>query len=140
MGFTRALDSRLVAVGAGALVLAVLAGGGAGFAAGQITSRDIADGTIRGVDVADGSLRLKELSDGTVQSLQGLQGPQGLPGEQGPPGGQGPQGEEGPQGEQGEPGKDGMALAAEFHGHVGLDVGERGATAKVGTLELPDLP
>ena len=50
MGFTRVLNSRIVAVAGGAAVLAVLAGG-AGFAAGQINSGDIENNSVRSVDI-----------------------------------------------------------------------------------------
>ena len=60
MGFKRVLNSRMAAVGAGATVLAVLAGG-AGYAAGQIDSGDIKNGSVRSVDIKDGDLRAKDL-------------------------------------------------------------------------------
>jgi len=82
MGFKRALNSRVVAVGAGAAVLALLAGG-AGYAAGQIDSGDIEDETILSRDVKDGKLRLKDLSDGTQKNLQGQDGKDGQDGEDG---------------------------------------------------------
>ena len=48
-------------------MLAVLAGG-AGYAAGEITSNDIQDNTIRSADVKDESLKLKDLADRGCQS------------------------------------------------------------------------
>ncbi|HWM74955.1 MAG TPA: hypothetical protein VNQ53_14500 [Nocardioides sp.] len=79
MGFTRVLKSRVVAVGAGAAVLALLAGG-AGYAAGEITSKDIENDTIRSGDVKDGALKLRDLSGWTQESLQGQQGQAGTDG------------------------------------------------------------
>src|ERR1044072_5273879 len=60
MTFKRILNSRLTAVGAGAAVLALLAGG-AGFAAGQINSGDIQNNSVRSVDLKDGDIRPKDL-------------------------------------------------------------------------------
>lgn len=60
MGFKRVLNSRMAAVGAGATVLALLAGG-AGFAAGQIDSGDIENNSIRSADVKDETLRKKDM-------------------------------------------------------------------------------
>jgi hypothetical protein len=88
MGFKEVLHSRVTAVVAGATALA-LAAGGAGYAAGQITSGDIKNDTIRSVDVHDDGLKLKDISDSAERQLQGErgpQGPQGEPGEPGPPG------------------------------------------------------
>ena len=79
MGFKKVLNSRLMAVGAGATALALLAGG-VGYAAGQITSGDIKNDTIRSVDVHDDSLKLKDISNGAERQLQGKRGPQGPPG------------------------------------------------------------
>jgi len=73
MNFKRALNNRLVAVGAGAAVLALLAGG-SGYAAGQITSRDVKNESLRGVDIKDGKLGLKELSPGARKQLANLAG------------------------------------------------------------------
>jgi hypothetical protein len=60
MGFKRVLNSRMAAVGAGATVLALLAGG-AGYAAGQIDSGDIKNNSVRSVDVKNGDLRKVDL-------------------------------------------------------------------------------
>jgi hypothetical protein len=79
MGIKRVLNSRLAAVGAGAAVLAVLAGG-VGYAAGEITSKDIQDNTIRSADVKDDSLKLKDLTDGAAKQLQGRDGVDGKDG------------------------------------------------------------
>ncbi len=68
MGFKRVLNSRMAAVGAGATVLALLAGG-AGYAAGQIDSGDIKNESIRTVDVKDGGLKKKDLRPGFVAKL-----------------------------------------------------------------------
>lgn len=68
MGLKRALNSRMAAVGVGATVLALLAGG-AGYAAGQIDSGDIKNESIRTVDVKDGGLKKKDLRPGFVASL-----------------------------------------------------------------------
>jgi hypothetical protein len=85
MGIKRVLNSRLVAVGAGAAVLAVLAGG-AGFAAGQINSGDIQNNSVRGADIKDGNLKLKEFHASAVRGLKGEDGAQGPAGPQGPQG------------------------------------------------------
>jgi len=77
MGFTRVLNSRVAAIGVGAAVLALLAGG-AGYAAGQIDSGDVKNESLRGVDVQDGSLRAKELTDGARESLKGQDGQDGV--------------------------------------------------------------
>ncbi len=82
MGFKRVLNSRIAAVGAGAAVLAVLAGG-VGYAAGEITSNDIQDNTIRSADVKDESLKMKDLANGVHNQLKGEQGPAGQPGADG---------------------------------------------------------
>ena len=82
MGFKKVLNSRLMAVGAGATALALLAGG-VGYAAGQITSGDIRNGTIRSVDVRDDALKLKDIANSAERQLRGQRGPQGPPG---PPG------------------------------------------------------
>lgn len=117
MGFKRALNSRVAAVGVGGAVLALLASG-AGYAAGQIDSgdiqnnsirsKDIRDNTIRGKDVKDGALRLRDLSDGTRMHLQGNDGLPGADGADGADGAEGPQGPEGPKGDPGNDGKDAM--------------------------------
>ena len=73
MGFKRVLNSRIAAVGAGAAALAVLAGG-AGYAAGEITSHDIQDNTIRSADVQDESLKMKDLATGAQKQLKGDHG------------------------------------------------------------------
>ncbi len=86
MGFKKVLNSRLMAVGAGATALALLAGG-VGYAAGEITSGDIRNDTIRSADVRDDTLKLKDISDSAQRQLQGDRGPQGpQAGEPGPPG------------------------------------------------------
>jgi hypothetical protein len=91
MGIKALLNNRLVAVGAGATALALIAGG-AGYAAGEITSNDIRDDTIRSNDVRDDTLKLKDINDGAERRLQGQRGPQGEPGEPGEPGPPGPPG------------------------------------------------
>jgi hypothetical protein len=88
MRFKRALNSRIVAVGAGAAVLAVLAGG-VGFAAGEINSKDIKNNSVRSGDIKDGTLKLKDLSSWTKKNLMGQQGPEGPQGETGPAGADG---------------------------------------------------
>jgi len=60
MGLKRVMNSRMAAVGAGAAVLALLAGG-AGYAAGEIDSGDIQNNSVRSVDVKDGDLRKKDM-------------------------------------------------------------------------------
>jgi hypothetical protein len=91
MGIKRVLNSRLAAVGAGAAVLAVLAGG-AGFAAGQINSGDIQNDSIRGADIKDGNLKLKEFHRSAITGLKGEDGARGPAGPAGPEGPQGPAG------------------------------------------------
>lgn len=68
MGFRHALNSRATAVGVGAVALALLAGG-TGYAAGEITSRDIKNDTIRSGDVNDGTLKLRDLHGWTKKKL-----------------------------------------------------------------------
>jgi hypothetical protein len=68
VGLKRVLNSRMAAVGAGATVLAVLAGG-AGYAAGQIDSGDIKNDSVRSVDIMDGDLRAKDLRPGVLDDF-----------------------------------------------------------------------
>jgi hypothetical protein len=79
MGIKRVLNSRLAAVGAGAAALAVLAGG-AGYAAGEITSKDIQDNTIRSADVKDESLKMKDFTTGAQKKMYGGHGKDGKDG------------------------------------------------------------
>jgi hypothetical protein len=76
MGFKRVLNSRIAAVGAGAAVLAVLAGG-VGYAAGEINSKDIQNDSIRSVDVKDDSLKMKDFTNGVQKKIQGEPVPAG---------------------------------------------------------------
>ncbi len=66
MQFRKLVDNRLVAVVAGATVVALI-GAGAGYSAGTITSADIKDKTIK----------IKDLKAGTVTKLKGQTGPAG---------------------------------------------------------------
>jgi hypothetical protein len=128
MGFKRVLNSRIAAVGAGAAVLAVLAGG-VGYAAGEITSNDIQDNTIRSADVKDESLKLKDLSNGAQKQLKGDKGPAGE------------DGTDGTNGTNGEDGQDGASLAGSYAGQatIGMIGGSFVANStQVGTLELPE--
>ncbi len=77
MGFKRVLNSRIAAVGAGAAVLAVLAGG-VGYAAGEITSKDIQNDTIRSADVKDESLKMKDFTNGAQKKMNGAHGKDGV--------------------------------------------------------------
>lgn len=52
-----------------AVIALVVASGGAGFAAGQITSAQIQDGTIRSADVQNNALTTNDLRNGTVGGL-----------------------------------------------------------------------
>jgi hypothetical protein len=79
MQFKNVLNSRVAAIGAGAAVLAVLAGG-TGYAAGQIDSSDVKNESLRGVDIKDGKLGLKELAPSAVKQLQGQDGKDGKDG------------------------------------------------------------
>jgi hypothetical protein len=85
------LESRVVAIGAGATALAVIAGG-AGFAAGQIDSSDVKNESLRGADIKNGTLSGKELTKSLKRNLRGKEGPQGPPGPQGDVGPAGPPG------------------------------------------------
>src|ERR1044072_9724630 len=82
MRIKRVLNSGVAALGAGAEVLAVLAGG-TGYAAGQINSADIQDNSIRGVDVKDGKLTLKDLSPGAIKAIADAAGQDGEDGTDG---------------------------------------------------------
>ncbi len=134
MGLKRVLDSRVAAIGAGATVLALLAGG-AGYAAGQIDSGDVRNESLRGVDIKNGSLQAKELSKSAKQNLRGREGPQG------PAGPAGPEGPEGPAGPAGADGADGAALADSFSNAqpATIDIGGSftGRATELGTLDLP---
>ena len=70
MGFKAMVNSRLVAVGAGATALALIAGG-VGYAAGEITSNDIRDNTIKSNDIRDDTLKLKDINDGYDKMMAG---------------------------------------------------------------------
>ena len=91
MHIKKLLDSRLVAVAAGATIVG-LVGAGAGWSAAQITSADIANDTILSKDVHDGTLKTEDFKDKTLEELQGARGPQGAAGPIGPQGPQGPAG------------------------------------------------
>lgn len=122
MQLKRVLNSRLTAVGAGAAVLALLAGG-AGFAAGQINSADVQNESLRGVDVKDGKLGLKELSPAALKAIAELAGEDGAPGTPG---------------EDGEDGQD-ATLAGSFQGNATIaTLGGSFATnaTQIGTLQL----
>ncbi len=60
---------RLTPSFAVALLALVVASGGAGFAAGQITSGQIQNGTIGSIDVRNNSLTTSDIRNGTVTSL-----------------------------------------------------------------------
>jgi hypothetical protein len=79
------LNSRVVAVAAGATIVG-LVGAGAGWSAAQITSADIANDTILSKDVHDGTLKTEDFKDKTVDELKGDRGPQGPAGPIGPQG------------------------------------------------------
>src|ERR1044072_8612862 len=82
MRIKRVLNSRVAAIGAGAAVLAVLAGG-TGDAAGQIKSADIQDNSIRRVDVTAGKLTLKDLPPGPIKAIADAAGQDGEDGTDG---------------------------------------------------------
>jgi hypothetical protein len=73
MQIKKLLDARFVTVVAGAAVVALI-GAGAGYSAGQITSKDIRDQTIK----------IKDMRPGTVKKLKGQAGPAGPVGPSGP--------------------------------------------------------
>ncbi len=75
MQFSKLINNRLVTVVAGATIVA-LVGAGAGYSAGQITSKDI----------KDHSIKIKDLRKGTVKKLKGQTGATGPQGPQGPSG------------------------------------------------------
>ena len=64
MQMRKLFDSRLATVLAAATVVALI-GAGAGYSAGQITSKDIKDKTIK----------IKDIKPGTVDKLKGQTGP-----------------------------------------------------------------
>jgi hypothetical protein len=72
MHIKKLLDNRFAAVVAGAAVIA-LVGAGAGYSAGQITSKDIKDETIK----------IKDIKPSTVNKLKGQTGPAGPAGPSG---------------------------------------------------------
>lgn len=82
MGIQKVTRSRVVAVAAGASVLAVMAGG-VGYAAGQIDSSDIKNHSIRGVDVKQKTLNARHISNNTLKRFQGKRGPAGADGQDG---------------------------------------------------------
>ncbi len=87
-------------------LVAVLAGGGGAYAAGQITSAQIKDGTITAKDIKKGTLTTQTLAAST---RKGMQGPAGPAGPAGPKGDSGPTvfgsaGTPGPKGDTGAPG------------------------------------
>ena len=133
MGFKRVLESRVVAIAAGATVLAVAAGG-AGFAAGQIDSGDVKNESLRGADIKNGTLSGKELTKSLKEHLKGSEGPQGPAG---PPGPEGPKGDKG---DKGDPGEDGAALEDSFVSTAPTTIDTGGSftqrATELGTLEL----
>ena len=48
------------------LVVALVLGSGAAYAANQITSKNIKNNTIKSVDVKDGALTSADIADGTI--------------------------------------------------------------------------
>lgn len=86
MKIKEVLNSRLTAVAAGATVLAV-AVGGAGYAVGQIDSRDIKNNSVKSVDIKNNSVKssdikdrgvkFRDLSASAARRLKGQQGPAG---------------------------------------------------------------
>ena len=79
MGFRNMLNSRLTAVVAGSAAIAVL-GASAGYAGGQIGTKDIKDDSVRSKDIRDGTIRNKDMRKGAQQGEPGPQGPEGPPG------------------------------------------------------------
>jgi hypothetical protein len=73
-----------ILVSSAALVVAL---GGTGYAAAQITGQDIKNGTVKSADVANGSLKAKDFRSDQLPA--GEQGPQGIPGAPGTDGADG---------------------------------------------------
>jgi hypothetical protein len=119
MHFKNVVESRLLAVVAGAAIVAMV-GAGAGWSAATITSADIANDTIKSKDVKDGAIKAKDLSPGVVDGLSGPAGPAGPAGAAGAPGPIGPQGPKGNTGAQGAPGAPGAQGAPGAPGAPGI--------------------
>jgi hypothetical protein len=76
--------------------------GGSAYAAGKVTSKQIAPGAVKSKQVKDGTLTANDLAAGVItRGSQGERGPEGPAGPQGVAGPQGQQGEQGPQGPAG---------------------------------------
>lgn len=69
MGIRTFLNSRFGAVATGSVAIALL-GASAGYTAGEIGSRDIADDSVRSVDIQDGTIRNRDLNE-TAGSFRG---------------------------------------------------------------------
>jgi hypothetical protein len=108
--------------------------GGSAYAAGKITSKQIAPGAIKSKHVKDGSLTSGDLAAGVItRGAAGETGPQGPAGPQGPQGPAGPQGEQGLQGERGPQGPAGPTFGSSAKFDV-IDLANCGST-NVGTTE-----
>ena len=81
--------------------------GGSAYAAGKVTSKQIAPSAIKSKHVKDGTLSASDLASGVIP--RGAQGAPGVAGATGPQGPQGPQGERGEVGSRGEQGPVGPA-------------------------------
>src|SRR6476620_1167259 len=116
--------NRIVAVTAGAAVLALLGGVGGADALNTVGSKDIRDHAILAVDMhrgSVGSLALRDRYvhkvdlDATLQSLLGVPGVKGDAGAQGLKGDKGDQGDQGEKGDKGDTGAPGVDGVAGYH-------------------------
>jgi hypothetical protein len=100
MRITNHLKSNLVAY-----LALFCALGGSAYAAGKITSKQIAPGAVKSKQVKDGTITSTDLASGVItrggEGERGPAGPAGPQGDAGPQGAQGATGAEGPQGERG---------------------------------------
>ncbi len=104
------------------VVALLVALGGTGYAAVQVTGDDVRDGSLTGADVRDGSLRPVDLTAGAVKTAdQAARGPRGRRGPRGFRGLRGRPGAAGPTGATGAPGATGPSGAAAGYAHVNSD-------------------
>lgn len=122
---------RGLKTGVAVALVAVLAGGGGAYAAGQITSAQIKDGTITSKDIKKGTITATNLSAAAKKGLTGARGATGAPGA---PGAAGPAGPAGPQGDPA-PNVFGSPGSAGAKGDKG-DAGAQGAKGDTGAQGL----
>ena len=108
------LRRRVTFANALAVVALLVALGGTGYAAVQVTGDDVRDGSLTGADIRDGSLGAADLAarvragvktaDQRARGPRGPRGPRGFRGNRGRPGAAGPTGATGATGAAGPPG------------------------------------